>query len=83
MALYQRSAFRYDKRFGDCASCADVFPTIDTTYPTTMTPEPSQAAMVAPIVPGTVIEALQPSTCPRSKWLLWLAVGLGVGYLAK
>lgn len=62
--------------FGACSSC-------DAIYPPDAPPPPPQ-----PLVPGSTVAvdvsgAVQPAYGPTGgRWWLWLAIGLGFGYLA-
>lgn len=62
--------------FGDvsCATCADLYPKGGQPGP----PAPVPGADISINVPG----AEGPMAC-RSRWWLWLAIGVGLGYLAN
>jgi hypothetical protein len=63
--------------FGDatCASCEDVFPSPIKDEPL----PPGGKSTNVTIVPGTTYT----TGCAPSRWLLWLAVGFGIGFLVN
>lgn len=74
MALY--SKLGGCSPFGQCAGgCDAVYPAEPTSGPE---PAPVPGFNISAEVPGASTYA-----CPRTRWWLWLAVGLGLGYLAN
>jgi hypothetical protein len=63
--------------FGDnsCATCEDVYP------------GPAPAPDLATPIPGTTVNVDVSTAAPgivcHSRWWLWLAIGVGLGYLAN
>jgi len=73
MALYQPlGACSPPGTFGACASCADL-----TSGPEESSPVPGSNVSVNVTTPGAQ------EACPRPRWLLWLLIGVGLGYLAN
>jgi len=61
----------------NCASCADIFP------PEAMPGGPGGSAASATLPGGAIPEGGAGPCAPRLPWWVWLAVGVGLGWIAN